>query len=149
MTHIMKSLRRSRRTSTLRVRLAARRDGFSLVEIVVAMILLSVTLLALAALMSQVAQQGRASEIRAQRNAVLMQQVNYFTALTYDALDAGLAGCETIDDGMMPYERCIDITQAGTTKEVKVKVTPKNTAYKPDSAMFERTAPPVNPFNVD
>lgn len=149
MTPPMKSLQRARR---LRARLARRaaagRSGFSLVEIVVAMMLLSVTLLALAALMTQVAAQGRTTEIVAQRNAALIQQVNYFTALSYDALDPALAGCETVDSGMMPYERCVEITQAGTTRTVRIRVTPKNAAYRPDSAVFERTALPVNPFNV-
>ena len=126
----------------------ARRSGFSLVEIVVAMMLLSVTLLALAALMTQVAQQGRASEVTAQRNAVLIQQVNYFTALSFDALDPALAGCTVVDDVPMPYERCVSITAGTSARTVKIKVTPTNSAYRPDSAMFERTAPPVNPFNI-
>lgn len=127
---------------------AARRSGFSLVEIVVAMLLLSVTLLALAALMTQVAQQGRATEVTAQRNAVLIQQVNYFTALSYSALDPALGGCTMVLDGPMPHERCVDITAGASTRTVKIKVTPSNSAYRPDSATFERTAPPVNPFNI-
>ena len=124
------------------------RAGFSLVEIVVAMMLLSVTLLALAALMTQVAAQGRATEVVSQRNAALIQNVNYFTALSYEALDPAMAGCQTVESGMMPYERCVEITQAGSTRTVKIKVTPENTAYRADSAIFERTALPVNPFNV-
>lgn len=124
------------------------RDGFSLVEIVVAMLLLSVTLLALAALMTQVAAQGRTTEMTSQRNAALIQNVNYFTALSYAAVDPALSGCEDIDSGMLPYERCVEITEAGTTRTVKIKITPANTAYKADSAIFERTALPVNPFNV-
>ncbi len=143
---------RTRRDRRRPVRLAkpfaGRREGFSLVEIVVAMLLLSITLLALAGLMTQVAAQGRATEITAQRNAALVQSVNYYTALSYTALDPALAGCETIDAGMMPYERCVDITEAGTTRTVKIKITPTNQAYRPDSAIFERTALPVNPFNV-
>ena len=125
-----------------------RREGFSLVEIVVAMMLLSITLLALAGLMTQVAAQGRATEVTAQRNAALVQSVNYYTALSYSALDPALAGCTAIDNGMMPYERCVDITQAGATRTVKIKITPRNGAFRPDSAVFERTALPVNPFNV-
>lgn len=149
MTLYMKTLSRARRTRARLVRRAAAgRSGFSLVEIVVAMMLLSVTLLALAALMTQVAAQGRTTEIVAQRNAALVQQVNYFTALSYDALDPALAGCATVESGMMPYERCVEITQAGTTRTVKIRVTPVNRAYRPDSAIFERTALPVNPFNV-
>ena len=126
----------------------ARRSGFSLVEIVVAMMLLSVTLLALAALMTQVAQQGRATEVTAQRNAVLIQQVNYFTALSFDALNPALAGCTVVDDAPMPYERCVQITAGTSARTVKIKVTPTNSAYRPDSAIFELTAPPVNPFNI-
>ena len=125
-----------------------RRDGFSLVEIVVAMLLLSITLLALAALMTQVAAQGRTTEVTAQRNAALIQNVNYYTSLSYDAIDPALDGCEVIESGMMPYERCIEITEAGATRTVKIKVTPTNTAYRADSAIFARTALPINPFNV-
>ena len=137
-----------RRRSVHGGRCAAGRSGFSLVEIVVAMLLLSVTLLALAALMTQVAQQGRATEATAHRNAVLIQQVNYFTALSYSALDPALAGCTVVPDGPMPHERCVEITAGASTRTVKIKVTPANSAYRPDSATFERTAPPVNPFNI-
>ena len=147
MTHSMNRAPSTGGPRMTRVRLA-RRDGFSLVEIVVAMMLLSVTLLALAALMSQVARQGRATEVTAQRNAVLIEQVNYFTALSYEALDVDLAGCEDVEGGMMSYERCVEITEDGTTRSVKIRITPANTAYRPDSAMFERTALPVNPFRV-
>lgn len=148
MTHSMIAPSRRRCATTPDARAAAPRAGFSLVEIVVAMLLLSVTLLALAALMTQVAAQGRTTEVVSQRNAVLGQQVNYFTSLSYTALDAGLAGCEDVDDAMMAYERCVEITIDGLSKQVKIRITPENTAYKPDSAMFERTALPVNPFNV-
>ena len=137
-----------RRRSAEPGRRAAGRAGFSLVEIVVAMLLLSVTLLALAALMTQVAQQGRATEATAQRNAALVRQVNYFTALSFDALDPALAGCTVVDDAPLPYERCVEISAGASTRTVKIKVTPTNSAYRPDSAIFERTASPVNPFNV-
>lgn len=146
MRHSMKSLRRARRASVLRG--PTRRSGFSLVEIVVAMMLLSVTLLALAALMTQVAAQSRTTEVVAQRNAALIQQVNYYTALSYTALDPALAGCEAVESEMLPYERCVEITEVGTTRTVKIRITPRNEAYRPDSAVFERTALPVNPFNV-
>lgn len=149
MRHSMKSLRRAHRASVLRIRHeSARRSGFSLVEIVVAMMLLSVTLLALAALMTQVAAQSRTTEVVAQRNAALIQQVNYYTALSYTALVPALAGCEAVESAMLPYERCVEITEVGTTRTVKIRITPRNEAYRPDSAVFERTALPVNPFNV-
>ena len=140
----------SRPASGMRLGTAVRkgREGFSLVEIVVAMLLLSITLLALAGLMTQVAAQGRATEVTAQRNAALVQSINYYTALSYTALDPALGGCEMVDSGMMPYERCVEITQAGTTRTVKIVITPTNQAFRPDSALFERTALPVNPFNI-
>ena len=143
---MMRTVRRARPAVARRT--VASRAGFSLVEIVVAMLLLSVTLLALAALMTQVAQQGRATEATSQRNAALMQQVNYFTALSFSAIDPALEGCTIVGDAPLPHERCVEITVEPSVRTVKIRVTPTNAAYRPDSAMFERTAPPVNPFNV-
>ena len=147
MTYTTSFRRRRPRAGTARAA-SGRREGFSLVEVVVAMMLLSITLLALAALMTQVAAQGRTTEITAQRNAALIQNVNYYTALSYDAIDPAMGGCETVESAMMPYERCVEITEAGTTRTVKIKVTPTNTAYRADSAIFDRTALPINPFNI-
>lgn len=147
MTHFL-GISASVRRVRPRQRPSRARAGFSLVEIVVAMMLLSVTLLALAALMTQVAQQARATEITSQRTALLTQHINYFTSVSYTALTPALSGCLLLDEATMPHQRCVEITQAGTARTVKIRITPSNRAYRPDSAMLRRTEPPINYFNI-
>jgi prepilin-type N-terminal cleavage/methylation domain-containing protein len=125
------------------------RDGFTLVEVVVAMVLLSVTLLALAALMVQVGQRGREVGTGAHRNAAMTEQINYYAALPYDSLLTRQGGCTTVAEGSLEYVRCVSITAGANGRTVQVALTPTDTRLRGDTVTFVRTKPPVgNPFNL-
>jgi prepilin-type N-terminal cleavage/methylation domain-containing protein len=125
------------------------RDGFTLVEIVVAMVLLSVTLLALAALMVQVGQGGREVGTGAHRNAAMMEQINYYSTLPYDSLLTRQGGCLTVAEGSLEYDRCVSITAAANARTIQIALTPTDTRLRADTVTFVRTRPPVgNPFNL-
>jgi prepilin-type N-terminal cleavage/methylation domain-containing protein len=133
------------RSSSVGVRARTRdmnkgRDGFALIEIVVAMILLAVAVSSLAALMYSVSQQGMVATGNAYRNGVLMQEVNRLEGVPYDSIAVGI---QSVGVSTMPYPhgRVITVTEpiVGTIKTVKVVITPTNKKYKADSVSFTRT----------
>ncbi len=122
--------------------------GFTLIEIVVAMTLLSITLVSLAAWTYHVARRSVNSAAVAYRTAALTEQVGRLTVLPFADLDAQ-DGCSPIANPPFPHERCITVTTVSpTVRDVKVKITPDNTQFRPESLLFKRTRAAVNPFNT-
>ena len=117
----------------------AAREGFVLVEVIVAMFILAIVLSSLAALLVQVAKGSFKSAGGAFRNGVLLQEVNRLEALPYDSLTVGITTA-TVTDPPYPHTRQVTITNAAANiKTVKLVITPAIAAYKPDSAIFTRT----------
>ena len=65
---------------------ARRRSGFSFIEIMVAMTLLATVLGALGVLSTKIAERSRRANMLAQRNYIVVQQLNRYNALPYDSL---------------------------------------------------------------
>lgn len=65
---------------------ARRRSGFSFIEIMVAMTLLATVLGALGVLSTKIAERSRRANLLAQRNYIVVQQLNRYNALPYDSL---------------------------------------------------------------
>lgn len=63
-----------------------RRSGFSLIEVVVAMMLLTVVMGALSVLAAKTSARARRADILAKRNFVLVQQINRYSAVPFDTL---------------------------------------------------------------
>lgn len=63
-----------------------RRPGFSLIEVVVAMTLLTVVIGALGILATRTSERARRADIIAKRNYVVVQQLNRYASLPYDTL---------------------------------------------------------------
>ncbi len=63
-----------------------RRAGFSFVEIMVALTLLATVIGSLGVLSAKIAERARKAEILAQRNYIVVQQLNRYNALPYDSL---------------------------------------------------------------
>lgn len=119
---------------------ARRRDGFVLVEVIVAMVLLAIATTSLAALMLSVSTNAIKQTGSAYRNGVLMHEVNRLEAIPYDSL---AVGTQTITETSPPYphKRRIVIahTVQDTLKSVQIVITPTDVRYKPDTAAFMRT----------
>jgi prepilin-type N-terminal cleavage/methylation domain-containing protein len=62
------------------------RGGFSFVEIMVAMTLLATVLGSLGVLSAKISQRARRASVLAQRNYIVVQQLNRYNALPYDSL---------------------------------------------------------------
>ncbi len=125
--------------------------GFTLIEIVIAMTLLSITLVSLAAWTYHVARRSVNSAAVAYRTAALTEQVGRLTVLPFADLDAEDTGvsCPKITNPPFPHERCITVTTvSATVRGVLVVITPDNTQFRPESLRFERTRSAVNPFNT-
>ena len=119
---------------------SGRRKGFVLVEVIVAMVLLAVAVSSLAALVYSVSRSGMAATGNAYRNGVLMQEVNRLEAWPYDSVPVG-SFSTTVSTAPYPHTRRVIVSEAvaNTIKTVKIVITPVNSAYKPDSAVFVRT----------
>jgi hypothetical protein len=121
-------------------RLQKEREGFALVEIIVAMILLAVAVSSLAALMYSVSQQGMVATGNAYRNGVLMQEVNRLEGVPYDSIPVQTTSI-AVSALPYPHSRLITVAEpvVGTVKTIKVVITPTNKKYKADSVSFTRT----------
>ena len=97
--------------------------GVTLIELLVAMALLSFVLVSVA------------------------QQVNQFTAMPFDSLKSR-AGTITVTKPPLPYTRKVMVDSLSPRlRRVTVVVTPLNTVFRPDTVVLQRTKPGNNPFN--
>ena len=126
----------------------SRRDGFTLVEIVVAMMILSVVMVTLAGLTFQTARRALTSQGIDQRQAVLQQQANMMAAVPYDSL-GNFTGCTTVTTPFA-YTRCITMTTpVNNMRRMTVIVTPTmGNTWAPDTIQIDKAKPPVQPLNT-
>ena len=126
-----------------------RRDGFSLVEVLVAIALFGVSMSAIAALTFAVTRQSTATVGTVERTAGLEGRVNDLLSIPWTALDAR-AGCTTVGGSFMPRTECIAVTTVtATRKRVTLTIVPADATIAATSVSVERTQPPAaNPFKV-
>jgi prepilin-type N-terminal cleavage/methylation domain-containing protein len=116
------------------------RNGFVLVEVIVAMVLLAVAVSSLAALNYSVSQSAIVATGNAYRNGVLMQEVNRLEEIPYDSIAVGTSSI-TVSTAPYPHTRVITVAEpvVQLIKTVRVVITPTNVKYKPDTVSFTRT----------
>jgi prepilin-type N-terminal cleavage/methylation domain-containing protein len=121
-------------------RIASPNRGFTLVEVLVSMTVLSLGLALLGALLIRSARQATAASSVVYENAALTKEIGRLGAMPFAALAAGTT-CTTVTAHPMPHQICTTITATNTKrKTIKVKVTPSgNPLLKADSTMFERS----------
>lgn len=122
---------------TLRARHAA---GFTLIEILVSITILSVGILALGTLMARGARSAGAASAVSYQTTVLGAEAARFDAIPFTALVAGTT-CDTVAAPPLPRIRCATITDINPKlRRVSVVVTPTdNPLLQPDSIVFERS----------
>jgi prepilin-type N-terminal cleavage/methylation domain-containing protein len=116
------------------------RQGFSLIEVIVSMVLLAICVSSLAALTHSISQSSIKVTGAAYRNGVLMHEVNRLIALPYDSVAVGTMSYEATT-GPYPHTRLITVLEPvpAKVKAVKIVITPTNPLYKPDTLNFTRT----------
>ena len=128
--------------------MTARQPGFSMLEVVVAMILLSVILTALAGLTFNTAKQAMLNTDGTKVQAASLEIVNRFSALPYASL-VGAAGCDTVGTSNNQFRRCTTVTTTGNSAQVEVVTTPLQRNASAITVRFNRVAPgTTNPLCI-
>lgn len=123
--------------------------GFTLVEVLISMTVLSLGMVLLGGLLIRSARQATAASSVVYQTAALSEEVGRMGAMPFALLVAGTT-CVTVTAHPLPHSRCTTITDVtAKRKTVKVKITPTgNPLLRADSTMFERavsnTGTPLN-----
>jgi prepilin-type N-terminal cleavage/methylation domain-containing protein len=140
---------RTRRRVAARRGARTARRGFSLVEVVVAMMIFTIVMAALGGLLFRVTLQGAATVAKAERMAAFTGRVNQLSTIPYDSLP-GRSGCT--HTGEPPHERteCVTVVNmSAKVRTVTIVITPDNPAIRPDTVTVERSGPVAgNPFKT-
>ncbi len=114
--------------------------GFTLVEILVSITILSVGILALGTLMARGARSAGAASALALQTSVLGAEAARYDAIPFTALAAGTT-CDTVTTGQLPRIRCGTITNINAKlRRVSIVVRPTgNPLLSADSVVFERS----------
>jgi len=104
-----------------------KKEGFSLVEVVIGIAIVSIALLGLAQLFTYSVMTNSRAERMSNATFLAQQQIDYHRNLTVDELNALTAGAndEQIDvnlDGSIDYRRVTEIQSSGIYWEIRVLV---------------------------
>ena len=120
------------------------RSGFTLVEVVVAMVLLATVLVMLAGMTFATAQRSLDLQSTGARQAAMLQVVNRINATSFDVLNGTLypgasAYCDTIDAGSDDFQVCVTVTErAARLLRLQVVLTDDRTGVS-DTMTLSRT----------
>jgi prepilin-type N-terminal cleavage/methylation domain-containing protein len=122
--------------------MSTQREGFSIVEVVVSMVLMAVILTALAGLTYTTARQSVRNGDNTTLQAASLGAVNRFSALPYSTL-TGAAGCDTVGVANNRFQRCVTVTQVSGARNVQVvtRALQRSTNLPPTTVSFTRVAP--------
>jgi prepilin-type N-terminal cleavage/methylation domain-containing protein len=118
---------------------ASNTAGFTLIEVMVSMTLLSVASLALGSLLFRASRQAGAASTAVHQTAMISGEVSRLDAMPFDLLASGTT-CVTITDPF-PGVRCTTVNNVSPKlKQVTVVVTPSgNPLLRPITTSFTRT----------
>jgi prepilin-type N-terminal cleavage/methylation domain-containing protein len=125
------------------------RAGFTLIEVMVSMTMLSVASLALGTLLFRAARLATATSAASYQTATLAGTAGRFDALPFDSLSAGTS-CVTVTAQPFPHTQCTTVNNVSAkVKTIMIIVTPSGTTLThPDTTLITRTkAVPSNPLN--
>ena len=116
--------------------------GFTLVEIMISLVIMSFGAVALGQLMFQASRASRVRSSATYRTAALTQEVERLGVIPFDLLTDG-SSCTTVSTAPFPHSLCTTITSLSTvSRQATVIVTPTGTGtLPPDTAVLVRTHP--------
>ena len=118
------------------------RRGFSLIEVMVALTLMSVVLVSVAKIGVALTTSGRRNDLAAKRNAVLQLEANKFGAVPFASLAGWSTADRSLSQGGFDYTRKLAIRKISSKRyTVTVTVIPTLDPSKKDSVVFDRTQP--------
>lgn len=124
------------------------RWGMSVVEIMVAMMLLGTGTVAMAGLSLATARRAQANDIFTKRTALLQQQMNRLQALPYDSLIAKQGTVKVT--GSFPHTRVVSVSldPSGNRARVTVRIIPSRAPGSGETIVFDRARPAKSPLCV-
>lgn len=123
------------------------RDGFTLVEALMAMLLSTVVLMSLAPALLHVAGQQRVFQGTAAADGVLLAEANRFAAIPFDELPQE-DECVSVELGEFPHTRCVTVVSSSTRRRgLTIVVTPLRSGLSGDTITVDRRRPRKNPLN--
>lgn len=124
----------------MNIRIASQDRGFTLVEVLISVTVLSLGLVLLGSLLIRSARQATAASSVVYETAALSREVGRLGAMPFASLAAGNT-CDTVTARPLPHIMCRTITSVNSKRmAVKVRVTPTdNPLLRADSTMFERS----------
>ena len=118
------------------------RKGFSLIEVMVAMTILSIVMMSLAKIGVSVAVRGRTNDLTSKRNAALQLEANKLGTVPFGSLYTWSTANKTVTLNGFSYTRRMTITATSVNRfSIKVVVVPTIDPTKKDSVMFDRSRP--------
>jgi len=125
------------------------RDGVTLVELMVAMVMLAVMLTSVAGLTFEAARASVVNAGQVYRQAAMLEEIDRMSAMPYPSLPSGTQ-CRSVSAGRFPHTRCVSVVTTGLySKQLTITVTPLQRGVLPDTIVFTRGNPPlVNPLNL-
>lgn len=125
--------------------------GVTLIEILMALGILSVVLMSLSGLMFQVSQQSRRATTLSYFSAAVQIAQTRVEGLPWDSLgSSGVIGCAADTTGQLVYSRCTTVSNiTATLKRIQVVLTPTGTlTAPPETLTVDRTKPQfASPFS--
>lgn len=116
--------------------------GFTLVEILISLVLMSFGAVVLGQLMFQASRASRVRSSATYRTAALTQQVERLGVIPFDSLIVG-SSCTTVTAAPFPHSLCTTISSLSTvSRQATVVVTPSGGGtLPPDTAVLVRSHP--------
>ncbi len=124
--------------------------GISLIEVMLALTILSGVLIALGGLMFQIVQQNNRSAAVGYRSAATMSAAAWARSLPWDSIDAQ-AGCRADSSGLLAYSRCTDVSDPSPQlKRITVVISATGDLMAlPETVVVHRPKPrSPSPFSV-
>jgi prepilin-type N-terminal cleavage/methylation domain-containing protein len=124
------------------------REGFGLVEVVVAMVLLAIIVTALGGLTFASARQSIVADNAMARQAVALETVNRLATMPYaNVLTSG--GCQTVGPTNRQFQTCVTLSAAVNGTAIRVVTTPLQHNVPASTMHLIRAAPVTsNPLCV-
>ena len=126
--------------------------GLSLIEVVVAITILSIVVMALGGLMFQVARHTRASAGVAYRSAASESAASWLHGLPWDSIPGAVGCTDSLTTGLLEYTRCVELlTNTPRYRLARITISPTGVLQpSPDTIAIERTkSRSASPFGFE
>lgn len=120
----------------------SRVDGFSLVEVIIAMSLLTIVLMLLSTLALSSGRRARLNDLTTKRNFALAQQAGRIEVMPFADVTQLTSGTVQMLVGDFTFNRRLVVTPSGTSRyTIRIVVEPLAGEFRADSVTIDRTRP--------